>query len=103
MKLLRGIIFGAVLGIAGTFVHNAWPPFGLIVAVAGTFSGIRYLGQIHFERTVKVVASASWTFVVWRASTIGNGDELLITSGTTGSYFVFCGFISALMASLLAP
>ena len=103
MKLLRGNIFGAVLGIAATFVHNAWPPFGLIVAVVGTFSGIRYLGQIHFERTVKVVASASWTFVVWRASTIGNGDELLITSGTTGSYFVFCGFISALMASLLAP
>ena len=103
MKLIKGLFYGAVLGVASTFIHNMWPPFGLLVAVAGTFAGIRYIGQIYFERTIKLIATACWTFVVWRASTVGNGDELLITGGSTGAYFVLFGFISALIATLLAP
>jgi hypothetical protein len=103
MKIINGLLFGALLGIASSFIHNAWPPLGLLIAIAGTFLGIRFIGQNFFDRTIKLFALVGWAFVVWRASTIGNGDELLITGGTTGTYFIVVGFLSALIAALLTP
>ena len=103
MKIIIGLLFGALLGIASSFIHNAWPPVGLFIAIAGTFLGIRFIGQNYFDRRIKLFALAGWAFVVWRASAIGNGDELLITGGTTGTYFIVVGFLSALIAALLTP
>lgn len=103
MRIIVSAFVGAVLGIAATFIHNLWPPMGLIVAIAGTFLGIRLLGQLYFERTVKVVATLAWILVVMRASSLGNGDELLITGLPIGSYFVAGGFISALIALSVKP
>lgn len=103
MKALAGIFFGCVFAVAATFIHNLWPPLGLMAAIAGTFFGIRYLGQIYFERQVKILATVAWTLVVMRASSIGNGDELLITGSNIGSTFVVVGFASAVIATALKP
>jgi hypothetical protein len=100
MKYLFSIVTGALLGAASVLVHNLWPPFGLIFVIMSIFIGIRLIGKTWGGRAVQIFATVSWTLVVTRAGTIGNGGEILILGNNIGNFFIFLGLISAILATL---
>ena len=57
-------------------------------------------GKTWGGRAVRIFATVSWTLVVTRAGTIGNGGEILILGNNIGNFFIFLGLISAILATL---
>ena len=45
MKTLASLLAGAVTGVAAVFLHLFLPPFGLALAVIGTFTSIWAVGE----------------------------------------------------------
>ena len=101
MKFFYSIFLGAALGAASVFIHASLPPFGLILSITATFTGIWSIGRMWGRRSLKVVASFVWTIVVLRASFPGASDEYLIAANSVGVSLINIGFIVFLIAILL--
>lgn len=56
------------------------------------------MGIKYYFRRYKVIAAASWLFIVLRAGNPGLGDELLIYGNTYGNLFLMIGFVAAVIA-----
>ncbi len=98
MKYLYSAIFGAFVGFTAVILHNAWQPVGFVLSIIFTYLGIRLLGIKYYFRRYKVIAAASWLFIVLRAGNPGLGDELLIYGNTYGNLFLMTGFVAAVIA-----
>jgi hypothetical protein len=48
-----------------------------------------------------LVASLAWGFIIWRASTYGVGNELLVQGNAQGSALVFVGLISLFIVTAM--
>jgi hypothetical protein len=49
MKLLISLLFGALVGVSGTFLHNAYRPFGLIVSLLALLLGLRLVRNMYLS------------------------------------------------------
>ena len=98
MKYLYSLIFGAFVGFTAVILHNAWQPLGFVLALLVTYLGIKLLGMKFYYRRFKVIAAASWLFIVLRAGNPGVGDELLIYGNSYGNLFLLLGFTAAVLA-----
>ena len=101
MKLLYAVFFGAALGVASIFIHDSLPPFGLILSLAATGTGIWCIGRKWGRRSLKVIASFIWILVVLRAGYPGASDEYLIASSAVGIALMNIGFLVLVIAILL--
>ena len=41
MKFILSIVFGALVGVSGTFLHNGYRPIGLLVSLVALAMGAR--------------------------------------------------------------
>ena len=92
MKIIKSVLFGALIAFSATLLHNYLPPFGFVASLLLTYLGIRVVGQNLYYLRYQVLAGATWLAVVIRAGTPGDGDELLIYGNTYGNLFLISGF-----------
>jgi hypothetical protein len=102
MKTLASLLAGAVTGVAAVFLHLFLPPFGLALAVIGTFTSIWAVGRRFGKRRYKLLTTLAWMFVFSRGASFGNGKEIFIQGDSLGNYFLALSFI-AIIAALLMP
>jgi uncharacterized membrane protein YeaQ/YmgE (transglycosylase-associated protein family) len=97
MKILKSILFGALIGFCATMLHNLYSPYGFIASLILTFLGIRVIGQTLFKVSYQLIAALAWLVVVLKAGTPGTGDELLIYGNTYGNLFLIGGLFALLL------
>ncbi len=102
MKVLASVLAGAVTGVAAIFLHLFLPPFGLALAVIGTFTAIWAVGRSFGKRRYKFLATLAWMFIFSRGASFGNGKEIFIQGDSLGNYFLALSFV-AIIAALLMP
>lgn len=95
MKTIVSAIFGVLIGISGTFLHNSYRPAGLIVSLFALILGFRLLTNMYKSKLLQLIFILGWIFIVVRASTLGNGGEVLIEANLYGNLFVFGGLAIA--------
>ena len=100
MKALVSLLFGALVGISGTFLHNSYRPFGLIVSLLALVLGLRLMQNMYRSKFLLSLFACGWIFIVVRASTLGNGGEVLIEANLYGNLLVFGG-VGLLVIGLL--
>lgn len=103
MILLSAILLGIVLGALATVSHAALFPLGLVIALFGTFAGLRLIINRTHSRLAGVLAGVGWIAVVLRAAVPGTSGEMLIWGGTASTLFISGGAISVIVALLLEP
>lgn len=101
MKFFYSIFFGAALGSASIFLHASVQPFGLILSLAATGTGIWCIGRKWGRKSLKVVASFIWMVVILLAASPGASDEYLIGSSAVGIALINLGFLVLLITILL--
>ncbi len=101
MKIIFAAIVGALLGVSATLLHLLLFPIGLACGLIGSILGIWALGRSWGHRKFKLVASATWLFIVVQGATLGVGGELLIQGDLAGSLLVLLGTLAIVTAVLL--
>ena len=101
MKMIYSAALGLLSGIAAVLLHIFYPPFGLVIALLGSAATIWAVGRHYGARSFKLIASIAWGFILWRASTFGVGNELLVQGNAQGSALVFVGLISLFIVTAM--
>ena len=91
MKYLLSLVFGALVGISGTFLHNGYRPLGVIVSLAAVSMGTRLIRNMYLSKLASALFGIGWIFIIVRGSSLGNGGEILIEANLFGNVFVFGG------------
>ena len=103
MKFLSSLLFGALVAISATLIHQTLPPFGVAVGIIATYVGIWYMGRKYGKRRYKFYALIAWLIVISKAGSFGAGNELLIQGDNPGSALLMIGFLVGLVAVLPRP
>jgi hypothetical protein len=101
MRFLGALAVGVASGGAAIFLHHFAPPFGIVIAIAGTFVAIWSVGRTFGKRFYKLVAAASWLAVFWRGASLGVGNELFIQGDRLGNIFLLSSVIALILAVAL--
>jgi hypothetical protein len=91
MKLFASLVFGILVGISGTFLHNSYHPLGVIVSLFAVWLGSRLVRNMYQSRSTNLLFALGWFLVIVRGSTLGNGGEILIEANLYGNLLVFGG------------
>jgi hypothetical protein len=102
MKPVYSLFFGAALGASSIFIHNLYPPVGLIVSLLATAMGVWATGRLWGKRSYKFIASIAWAVIVLRAGFPGASEEYLVQGDTVGVSLINFGFI-ALVIGIVTP
>jgi len=94
MKIIYSAALGVMTGTAAVLLHIFYPPLGLAVAILGSAATVWAIGRHFGARKYKLAASITWGLILWRASTFGVGNELLVQGNAQGSALVFVGLIA---------
>jgi hypothetical protein len=100
MKSLLSLIFGALIAIGATLIHQTLPPFGLLVSLSATFTAIWWVGRYFGKKRYKLWALLGWLIVIVRAGSFGVGQELLIQGDNAGSALLLVGFLLGTVAAV---
>ena len=73
MKFILSIVFGALVGVSGTFLHNGYRPIGLLVSLVALAMGARLVRNMYLSKSANFLYAIAWLFVIVRASSLGNG------------------------------
>ncbi|CAB5052309.1 MAG: hypothetical protein F2935_00700 [Actinobacteria bacterium] len=103
MNFLSSLLFGALVAISATLIHQTLPPFGVAVGIIATYVGIWYMGRRYGKRRYKFYALIAWLIVISKAGSFGAGNELLIQGDNPGSALLMIGFLVGLVAVLPRP
>lgn len=87
------LLFGAIVGVAGVFLHNAYRPIGFLVSAIALILGSYLVKQMYQSKVSFLFFAAGCLFVVIRGASVGNGDELLVEGNSYGTSLLLGGFI----------
>jgi len=93
MKYFIAVLAGAVTAVAATLLHLFLPPFGIALAIIGTFTSIWSVGRIYKKRRFKIIAALGWSAIFFRASTFGAGKEIFVQGDNLGNTYFFLSFL----------
>lgn len=100
MRYLYSLILGLGLGAGSVFIHNIYPPVGVVFTISATCVGIWATGRLWGKRIYRFIAAVGWGLVVGRAVYPGVNEEFLILGNTSGFSLVNIGFIAVVIAIL---
>lgn len=98
MKLVGSLVWGTILGAAAVLLHGAYVPFGLILALLGSGTGIWLLGRAWGMRRYKILAAIGWALAVLIGGSPGVGGELLVQGNFSGNALVIAGLAVLVLA-----
>jgi len=101
MRFLGALAVGVTSGAAAIFLHHFAPPFGIVIAIAGTFAAIWSVGRTFGKRIYKIVAATSWLAIFWRGASLGVGNEIFIQGDRLGNIFLLSSVIALIVAIAL--
>ena len=101
MKFLGALAVGVTSGIAAIFLHHFAPPFGIVIAIAGTFVAIWSVGRSFGKRIYKIFAATSWLAIFWRGASLGVGNEIFIQGDRLGNIFLLSSVVALIFAIAL--
>jgi hypothetical protein len=101
MKYLFAVLVGVVTAVAATFLHLFLPPFGITLAIIGTFTSIWSVGRTYRKRRFKIIAALGWSAIFFRASTFGAGKEIFVQGNDLGNTYFFLSFLALAIAIAL--
>ena len=101
MKLLVSLVVGFATGAAAVFLHHLAPPFGIAIAIIGTFTAIWSVGRTYGKRRFKIIAALGWSVIFFQASTFGAGKEIFVQGDNLGNAFFFLSFLALTIAIAL--
>ena len=101
MRLIGALAVGVASGVAAIFLHHFAPPFGIVIATAGTFVAIWSVGRSFGKRFYKLVAATSWLAIFWRGASLGVGNELFIQGDRLGNIFLISSVVALIFAIAL--
>lgn len=101
MRVLLALIIGALTGVAAALVHLAFAPWGLTLAILGSWVTIWSVGRLWGKRLLKVIASISWVAAIFRAGTLGAGNEIIVQGDSYGGALLMIGFVGLLVVSAM--
>lgn len=101
MKYLFAVLVGVVTAVAATFLHLFLPPFGITLAIIGTFTSIWSVGRTYRKRRFKIIAALGWSAIFFRASTFGAGKEIFVQGNDLGNAYFFLSFLALAIAVAL--
>lgn len=101
MRMIYSAALGVMAGIAAVLLHIFYPPVGLVIAILGSAATIWAIGRQFGSRSFKLIASITWALILWRASSFGVGNELLVQGDSEGSALVFLGLLALFIAIAL--
>ena len=84
------IVLGAFSGAMATFIHYAFVPLGLIVALLGSIAGALLVRRFTGSRVSISLFAIAWTAVAFRAGSY-SGEELLIMANPVGYTLLYLG------------
>jgi hypothetical protein len=93
------LVSGIIIGTLGTIVHNlsiGWFPYGLIIALAGSYGASKLVGVQAGRRGVRFWFFIGWLLITLRGAIFGNSDELLIMANNAGNAYLGLGFLLVL-------
>ena len=102
MKYLLSLIIGGLTAAAGVFLHLSYPPAGLILALAGTAATFWSIGRHYGKIRFKVIAFLGWSIVLWDATRLGDGGELLVQGDRAGMTFL-ASALTIVVISIFLP
>ncbi|HEY3292857.1 MAG TPA: hypothetical protein VGJ85_04410 [Candidatus Nanopelagicaceae bacterium] len=102
MKLIGSVVWGVILGAAAVLLHDAYVPFGLILALLGTAIGVWLPGRAWGVRRYKITAAIGWATAVLIGGMPGVGGELLVQGNFAGNALVIAGLATVVFA-VVAP
>jgi hypothetical protein len=103
VKFLFSLLFGALVAISATLIHQTLPPLGVIVGIMATYLGIWFVGRRYGKRRYKFYTLVAWFIVITKAGSFGVGNELLIQGDNQGSSLLMIGFLVGLVAVFPRP
>lgn len=98
MRYLLAIIYGAAAAVPAILLHQTLPPLGIIVGLLFSYLAIWLVGRSFGARFFKFIAAIGWIAVIFRASTYGTGQELLVQGDGVGSTLLLVGTLVVLIA-----
>lgn len=98
MRIILSLIYGTILGAAAVLLHNAYQPWGLVLSLIGTGTGVWLIGRAWGLRRYKFLATFTWCAVVFLAAKPGVGGEILVLGNSMGNALVIGGFITLCIA-----
>lgn len=101
MKWLISALVGAITAVSGTLLHGSFTPIGLLISILAIVVGARMIARRYESRSCDLLFALGWIVIVIRASTMGNGGEILIQSDLAGNAYVFGGMISLAFTFIL--
>jgi hypothetical protein len=93
MKILRSLLFGALLAVAGALFHSAYRPFGLAITLFALFYGAQINNKSSETSLGNLAFLTGWIVLVSQASIVGNGGEILIQGNSYGYLYIILGII----------
>jgi len=101
MNYFSAVLTGVVTAVAATFLHLFMPPFGIALAIIGTFTSIWSVGRTFGKRRFKLIAALGWSVIFLRASNFGAGKEIFVQGNDLGNAFFFLSFLALAIAIAL--
>ena len=101
MRALATFFMGIATGAAAILLHLAYPPFGLVLAMIGTFTAIWSIGRYFGRYRYKFLAGAGWLAIFWQGANYGVGNEILIQGDNLGTAFIGLGALAIFLAIAL--
>lgn len=103
MRFFASLVIGALCGVAATFLHNAFAPWGLYLSLFASGISIWVVGRLWGYRRYKIIAGVTLFFVLIRAGTLGVGNELLIQGNSAGNTLLMAGILIVIFVAALKP
>lgn len=100
---LRSLLLGAALATSGVLLHNAFPPFGLILSLLALLGIIRFLAKSYRGNLALVIFMIGWILVLVRASFPSDGGEVLVQGNMNGNIYFTAGLIFIFIAVIKKP
>jgi hypothetical protein len=100
VNFVASLLAGIVFGFAAVLLHDVYFPFGVILSLIGSATGVWLLGRAYGRRRYKFIAILGWLGVVLNASAPGVGNELLVQGNAAGNSLVIGGFLTLIFVSV---